>query len=98
MSDSEKVAKVYKMDEAARALNREAQQRFRLRQRLKKAAARAIGNDMGVPFAPANVAARIREMELADPIGSDMGTPDAGSSPTSPPDAIYPQSTGPVSG
>jgi hypothetical protein len=62
MNDSERV---YKMDEAARALNREAQQRFRLRQRLKKAAARAIGNEI-----------------------DGVGTPDAGSSPTSPPDAI----------
>lgn len=65
MSDLEKAAKVYKMDEAARALNREAQQRFRLRQRLKKAAARAIGNEI-----------------------EGGGTPDAGSSPVAPPDAI----------
>jgi hypothetical protein len=48
MSDSERV---YKMDEAARVKNREAQQRFRLRRKLKEGDARAIGSDMGTPDA-----------------------------------------------
>lgn len=46
MSDSERV---YKMDEAARIKNREAQKRFRLRRKLKQGDAIAIGSDMGTP-------------------------------------------------
>jgi len=53
MDESQSVTqeRVYKMDEAAREKNREAQRRWRTRQKLKQADAHAIANDMGTPAA-----------------------------------------------